>query len=147
MLIHNETEMLAQGARLAKLSEHPFINYLSGPLGAGKTTFSRGFLQGMGHQGRVKSPSYNLVEPYCMEGVDIFHFDFYRIQNPQELEWIGIREYFHPRAVCLIEWPEYGSESIPSPDLLCTFEILNEQRKLTVCPHSERGDKIIKRLA
>src|SRR5579872_2753169 len=103
--------MLAWGKKLAPFCKPPLNFFLYGPLGAGKTTFVRGFLRGLDYSGKVKSPSYNLVEIYDLPQKSIVHFDFYRIKNPQELDFLGIQEYWHSKAIFLIEWPEQGKGS------------------------------------
>jgi tRNA threonylcarbamoyladenosine biosynthesis protein TsaE len=142
--LKNEEEMLAVSSRLAKACEPPLVIYLVGQLGAGKTTFSRGFLAGLGYKGKVKSPTYTLVEVYDFPYCDVFHFDLYRIHSPEELESIGIRDYFHARSLCLIEWPEYGKDSIPPADITCYFELTANGRKIEFFAHTQRGDRIIK---
>ncbi|MBA2653805.1 MAG: tRNA (adenosine(37)-N6)-threonylcarbamoyltransferase complex ATPase subunit type 1 TsaE [Gammaproteobacteria bacterium] len=143
MLIPNETQLMSLAGVLAKLCQAPLVIYLQGELGAGKTTFSRGFLSGLGYQGRVKSPTYTLVETYSIDKGVVSHFDFYRIQDPEELDLIGIREYFHRSAICLIEWPELGQDSIPAPDITCVLDITEGGRLLHFLAESMVGKKIL----
>ncbi len=116
----NDTQNLAQ-----VLATHfnKGVVYLIGDLGAGKTTLTRYLLQSMGHQGSVKSPTYTLVEPYNISGKDIFHFDLYRLNNPYEIELMGIRDYLETEnALFLFEWPSKGGEEIPEAELIINIE-------------------------
>lgn len=116
--------------------------YLVGGLGAGKTTFTRAWLHAKGYVGAVKSPTYTLVEPYKIAGQSVFHFDLYRLNDPFELELMGIRDYFVDRqALCLIEWPQKGEPVIPPPDLQLNFEIGSDDvtRNLTIEAFSPIG--------
>ncbi len=116
-LISDSAMMAAFGSQLAFACPAHTILHLQGELGVGKTTLVRGFLQALGHTGTVKSPTYTLVEPYQISGKKIYHFDFYRLTDPQELEYMGIRDYLAEEMLALIEWPEKGGELTPFADL------------------------------
>ena len=104
--------------------------FLRGELGAGKTTLVRGILRGFGHQGAVKSPTYTLLEPYELEDRRIYHFDFYRIEDPEELSFIGIDELLADAALKLVEWPERAGDRLPAPDMELVLTITDEGRRL-----------------
>ena len=137
--------MFAFSTKLAAACSDTAIIFLEGPLGVGKTTFSRGFLRALGYAGLVKSPTYTLVESYEIKTGSVFHFDFYRVRDALELEFMGIRDYFVPHAICLIEWPEYGEGVLPSADLTCHFSFHEKGRMVTLLSHSIIGDAILQR--
>jgi len=116
--IEGEPAMLAFGAALARRLSANAVVYLEGDLGAGKTTLARGILRGLGFTGSVKSPTYTLVEPYGFSGLQVYHLDFYRIKDPEELEYIGLDDLFGETAIKLIEWPERAEGRLPSADVV-----------------------------
>jgi len=128
----DEAATLALGAELGHRLAAGGCVYLEGDLGAGKTTLVRGMLRGLGHNGAVKSPTYTIVEPYEIRGVHIYHFDLYRLSDPEELELIGVREYFDAGSLCLLEWPERGAGVVPAPDLTITLAVNGHGRKATL---------------
>ena len=129
----------------AKL-DHAVCVYLDGDLGAGKTTFSRGFIQSCGFDGVVRSPTYTLVESYSFRDYKVYHFDLYRLLDPEELEYMGISDYFAKGAVCLIEWPQKACGFIPKADITISFDYAQQSRR-TVIESSLLTDDDIKALS
>lgn len=145
----NEAELFALANKMAAaIPEEGVVIYLEGDLGAGKTTFSRGFIQALGHQGAVKSPTYTLLEPYLDLQPPVFHFDLYRLADPEELEYIGIRDYLEQAAVFIFEWPSCGQGFIPQADILLQIQLATEDtRKITMQSYSEKGELLRQKLA
>lgn len=123
------------------------ILFLRGDLGAGKTTLSRGFIRALGHAGAVKSPTYTLVEPYEHLQPPAWHFDLYRLGDPEELEFMGIRDYFASGNLCLIEWPERGQGLLPVPDLELRLANEGAGRRLTLVSGTGVGNRLLEILA
>ena len=119
----DEEATLALGAKLTREIRSGIV-YLQGELGAGKTTLVRGFLRALGHEGSVKSPTYTLVEPYEIDGLALAHLDLYRVNDPVELEYIGLEDVLRDVSLTFIEWPERGVDYLPSADVVIelTFE-------------------------
>lgn len=130
------------GTRLAGCCGAGMVVFLHGELGAGKTTLVRGFLRGRGYGGAVTSPTYTLVEPY---GCDppVYHFDLYRLADPEELEFIGARDYFGAEGVCLVEWPERGRGILPSADLSIHLTYAGPGRGLRAVSGTAQGGRVI----
>ena len=143
----DETAMVAFGGQLARITQGHGVIFLEGDLGAGKTTLSRGIIRGLGHVGAVKSPTFTLVEPYEIGEIRAFHFDLYRLVDPEELEYMGIRDYFDDDALCLIEWPDKGAGFLPKPDLTITISPHNAGRSLKVSAQGPRGESWCEALA
>jgi tRNA threonylcarbamoyladenosine biosynthesis protein TsaE len=145
--IADEPQMLALGACLAGVLTPGCVVYLIGDLGMGKTTLARGILQAMGHRGAVKSPTYTLVEPYAFAGRKVYHFDLYRLLDPEELEFMGVRDYFTEHSMALIEWPERGKGFLPRADLVVRIEREGEGRYLRIESESARGLRCLRGLS
>ncbi len=132
IMIPNEKAMMQLGGKIAKRFPKGGIVLLKGDLGTGKTTLVRGLLRSLGFDGTVKSPTYTLVEPYQINGRSIYHFDLYRLGDPEELEYMGGRDYWDSDALCLIEWPEKALAYLPEADLQLTILHKGEQRRVIV---------------
>ena len=131
--IDNETDMVDFGEQLGhrfSAQKKSQCIFLIGDLGAGKTTLSRGMLRSFGHTGSVKSPTYTLVEVYEFPERRVYHFDLYRLGDPEELEYMGIRDYFSDASICLIEWPERGEGVLPKPDVIIDVKVSGSGRKI-----------------
>ncbi|RUO56493.1 tRNA (adenosine(37)-N6)-threonylcarbamoyltransferase complex ATPase subunit type 1 TsaE [Pseudidiomarina homiensis] len=149
----SEADLLAVAERLAQVvnnakntDDKPLTIHLLGELGAGKTTFSRGFIQALGHQGKVKSPTYTLVESYELPPWQIHHFDLYRLADPEELEFMGIRDYLDSNTIILAEWPQRGAGVLPEPDLKIVIAYADKARDMTVGALTTRGRELLEKL-
>ena len=145
-LLADENATLALAQRLAARLKPGMVIYLRGDLGAGKTTLVRGMLNALGYAGRVKSPTYTLVEPYHTAGLDLRHFDLYRLHDEEEWEAAGFRDEFDGRNVFFIEWPERAQELIPQADVEIAFEILAHGRNAAIRANTEMGKQCLRQL-
>ena len=146
----SEQQQLDFAGRVARHIQPGMVIFLNGDLGTGKTTFVRGFLMALGHTGVVKSPTYTLVEPYQIKEYSIYHFDLYRLADPEELEYAGGRDYFDGDAISLIEWPEQAAGFLPPADLVINLEYgnagVNSGRELMIQSGSDAGKKLMLQL-
>ena len=142
----DEAATRAWGARLARALVPGLSLYLRGDLGSGKTTLARGLLRGLGYRGRVKSPTYALVELYPISRLNLYHFDFYRFRDPKEWRDAGFSEYFNDASICLVEWPEKAAELLPAADLDIALEFAGDGRDLSVSAGTQSGRACLNRL-
>lgn len=135
-----EFETEALGRRLAASLPAVRLIYIRGPLGAGKTTFVRGLLHGLGHAGPVKSPTFTLIEPYEIRDLSVCHFDLYRVSDPGEIEFLALRDYIGSDTICIVEWPERAGTLLPAPDLdVMIRPTNNEGRELQLQASTQAG--------
>jgi tRNA threonylcarbamoyladenosine biosynthesis protein TsaE len=146
LTLPDEAAQEAFGARLASCLQPGLLLFLRGELGAGKTTLTRGIARGLGHRGAVKSPTYTLVEPYRELRIPLYHFDLYRLGDAEELEYLGIRDYFSGQAVVVVEWPDRGRGVLPEPDLSIQLDVLPAGRRLHLHAHSAAGSSCLRAL-
>ncbi|HVY07544.1 MAG TPA: tRNA (adenosine(37)-N6)-threonylcarbamoyltransferase complex ATPase subunit type 1 TsaE [Burkholderiales bacterium] len=142
----DEAATLAAGRKLAHIVEPGLFIALSGDLGAGKTTLTRGVLRGLGYEGKVKSPTYTLVELYNLSKLDLYHFDFYRFNDPREWQESGFRDIFGARNACVVEWPERVPELLPRADLRIALETQGDGRNMRIVAETEFGSRCLLRL-
>jgi tRNA threonylcarbamoyladenosine biosynthesis protein TsaE len=148
--VENDSGMEALGACLAQaIGRESFSVALHGTLGAGKTTCVRGFLRDRGYSGKVKSPTFTLIEPYDFSEGAVYHLDLYRLIDPDELELLGLRDYFVPNAIFLVEWPERGAGVLPNFDLWVNIQYCDDyaRRSVDIKANSPNGVDVLKMLA
>lgn len=142
----DEDGMADFARRLAPLLDDVLLLTLEGGLGAGKTTLVRALLAALGYEGKVKSPTYALVEPYLISGRDVFHFDLYRLSDPEELDFLGLDDYFTGSSLCLVEWADKGAGMLPEADLNLMIEFADERRHLILTGLSAVGLSAVREL-
>lgn len=145
-LLADENATLALAQRLAARLKPGMVIYLHGELGAGKTTLVRGVLNALGYTGRVKSPTYALVEPYRVAGLDLRHFDLYRTHGAEEWEAAGFRDESDGHNIFFIEWPNKAQELVPPADVEASFEILTQGRRMMIHANTETGKQCLEQL-
>lgn len=150
LTLSSEADTERLGRQLATLVRDGATVFLHGDLGAGKTTLVRYWLRALGHEGAVKSPTYTLVEPYRLNGVILNHFDLYRLQDPEELELMGYRDYFGGGQLTWVEWPSKGEPLLPTPDWTITLLADNahrpEQRSVSIRAETPHGQTLLEEL-
>jgi len=144
--LHGQAAQIAFGRRIAAQLRPPCTLYLQGDLGTGKTTLVRGILRGLGHAGPVRSPTYTLLEPYELGSMCIYHLDLYRLGDPAELEYLGLRDLLDGRSLLLVEWPARGRGALPTPDLTVRIEHAGEARSLELAAHGPCGTALVSHL-
>jgi tRNA threonylcarbamoyladenosine biosynthesis protein TsaE len=145
-VLPDEEATIDAGARLARAAEGHGVIALHGNLGGGKTTLCRGLIRALGHTGAVKSPTFTLVEPYELGGTRVLHYDLYRLVDPEEVEYLGMRDFLDGRTLTLIEWPEKATGFLPPPDLELYLDVIPEGRRLSwqaLTPHGEKLGKAL----
>ncbi|MFA7241127.1 MAG: tRNA (adenosine(37)-N6)-threonylcarbamoyltransferase complex ATPase subunit type 1 TsaE [Sulfuricellaceae bacterium] len=135
----DESATMALGAELSRTLAPGLVIYLNGDLGAGKTTLARALLHALGYRGKVKSPTYTLLEIYVVSSLYLYHFDFYRFNNPDEWHEAGFREYFNEATVCLVEWPEKAGGLLPPADIEIGLFVEGEGRRAEISAGTEKG--------
>ncbi len=145
LIIETDADMRALGARLARACPPRCVIYLLGELGAGKSTLARGFLQTLGHEGAVRSPTYTLVEPYDLPQRWVYHLDLYRLADPEELEFLGLRDWLDRDAILLVEWPQKGAGVLPSADLVVDIRYAGTARRVGLTAMSDTGKQCIEK--
>ena len=146
MRITFEATMLEIAGKLGKILEARGVVYLRGDLGAGKTTFCRGILRAYGYEGAVKCTTFTLVETYDLQWGQVYHFDLYRIADPEELEFLGIEDYLAGGHLCLIEWSERGQGFLPDADIIVNIGVDKMERALEITSMSEYGNRVVSEL-
>ena len=139
-LLDDEESLLTLAADMAPCIKPGMVIYLKGNLGVGKTVLARALIHNLGYDGLVKSPTYSLVEPYQIDTLfTCYHFDLYRLSEPEELEFTGSRDYFNAQSLCLVEWPEKASGYISAADITCELEYHETGRKITISASTDTG--------
>jgi tRNA threonylcarbamoyladenosine biosynthesis protein TsaE len=146
-VVEDESAAGTLAAKFSRCVETPTVIYLHGDLGAGKTTFARAYIHALGFSGYVKSPSYGLLETYEAGGQKVLHLDLYRIEDPEELEYLAIRDLYDSETTLLVEWPDRGGPYLPAPDLVLKFDENDEVRFVICQVKSEHGQRLAEKVS
>jgi len=146
VFLADEEATLQLGAQLAACLSESILIYLSGDLGAGKTTLTRAMLRALGISDHIKSPTFSMVECYERDKQPLYHIDLYRLTNPEELEYLGLQDLMGTNAIIMIEWPERAGDYLPKADVHCYLSFHKEGRLLKMEPNSDQGKKILEKV-
>lgn len=144
--LSNEEATLSFGTILSKALSPHLVLWLEGNLGSGKTTLTRGILRGLGYNGKVKSPTYTLIEPYAISRLNLYHFDFYRFTSPEEFLDAGLDEYFSGTGICIVEWPDKAQPYLPLPDIIITLSPDSGGRQIQITAESFAGRQCLRNI-
>ena len=137
--VPDEDSVAVLAAGFAHLIKAPMVLFLEGDLGAGKTTFARAFIHALGFKAYVKSPSYGLLESYDVSGMTVLHLDLYRVEDPEELDYLALRDLYDRKSILMVEWPRKGVDHLPAPDLVLEFSEDTETRFISCFAKSTAG--------
>jgi tRNA threonylcarbamoyladenosine biosynthesis protein TsaE len=140
LFLADEEATLAFGRHIASVTGGRGLVTLQGDLGSGKTTLSRGLIRALGHTGAVKSPTFTLVEPYELANGQVLHYDLYRLNDPEELHFLGVRDFLDGDTLTLVEWPERGRHWLPAADLALQLQVSGNGRQASWQAHTPRGE-------
>jgi tRNA threonylcarbamoyladenosine biosynthesis protein TsaE len=138
-----EEDTISLAGQFASTLCAPLVFNLRGDLGAGKTTFARALIHALGYEGRVKSPSYGLLESYVVSEFTVLHLDLYRIEHPSELDYLALRDLFDINSILMVEWPEKGVGFLPPPDVEILFDEAENKRFAQICASTDAGQKVL----
>ena len=141
-----EEQLVLFANKFASVLEVPLVIWLEGDLGAGKTAFTRALIHSLGYKGRVKSPTYGLLEQYQLTGLQAIHLDLYRISDPGELEFLGLEDLMDEQSIVLIEWPDRGGSWLPDADFLFRFSYADPGRELHWSARTETAKRLARQL-
>ncbi len=144
--VRSLTELAALAAMVARILDDPLRIYFSGHIGAGKTTFIAQILKARGYGGVVKSPTFTFIESYPLSPLPVYHMDLYRLRQPEELEFLGARDYLEGRGLCFVEWPERGGRELPPPDVDVAINAVDDIRHIEMSSVSHQGEEVLTKL-